>query len=452
MVSDMKTSEKIRQSIAGQARGTVFSSTDFLSAGTRAAVDQALFRLMKAGTIVRVARGLYAAAGQHVDAQTVASALANKTGERVGLAPAEGRSDVLVVPTSGLSRTVKAAGHTVEFRRMSQRKVQLAASPEGRVLLALWTRGRRNLTTLEIQRATGEWPEGAIDSYAARIPAWLRAAIEQANAPRKSTKIGLSGAYDWSNSNIRDDVPIGKVLETHKFEDVARLCFYCRVPRVERVFRRRAFEPMTSASVTRMLSNISKGRKLPIRAIDPLLDDLAAAGTSVESLITPEQKSKFIINTSENLDHYIQDYLIDGAKVTFHSRNVDDRPKAQIEFLKSAPKVVVSEGSFDVLGIDGLLAMKSIVVYDRVRSRDLYDLMILTRDHGYTLDDIFAAIDAWRPIRNKNPEHFKCVVTGVIWVDKNDEGFSSIHLGVKMDEIYGHFKKLKNDYEIRAVQ
>ena len=94
----MRTSEMIRQAIAERPRGAVFSSADFLSAGTRAAVDQALFRLMKAGTSVRVARGLYAAAGQQVDAQTVASALAHKTGERVGLAPAEGPGNVPVVP------------------------------------------------------------------------------------------------------------------------------------------------------------------------------------------------------------------------------------------------------------------------------------------------------------------------------------------------------------------
>jgi len=31
-------------------------------------------------------------------------------------------------------------------------------------------------------------------------------------------------------------------------------------------------------------------------------------------------------------------------------------------------------------------------------------------------------------------------------------GFSSIHLNVKMDDIYKYFKKLVNDYEIRAVQ
>ncbi|MEK7344973.1 MAG: nucleotidyl transferase AbiEii/AbiGii toxin family protein [Pseudomonadota bacterium] len=194
------------------------------------------------------------------------------------------------------------------------------------------------------------------------------------------------------------------------------------------------------------------GQKLPIKAIDGLLDDLATGGAAIESLITSEQKLGFKINTSENLDHYIQDYLIDGAKVTFHSRNESDRPKAQLDYLRSAPKVTVSEGGFDVLGTDGLFVMKSIVVYDRVKSRDIYDLMVLTRDHGYTLGDIFAAIDAYQPIRNKDPEHFKSVVTGVIPLDKNDEGFSSIHLNVKTDDIYKHFKKLINDYEIRAIQ
>ena len=193
------------------------------------------------------------------------------------------------------------------------------------------------------------------------------------------------------------------------------------------------------------------GQKLPLKAIDGILDELAAGGSTIESLITSGQKVAFKINTSENLDDYIQDYLIDGAKVTFHSRNENDRPKPQIECLKSAPKVSVSKDGFDVLGVDGLVVMNSIVVYDRVKSRDIYDLMILTRDHGYTLDDVFAAIDAYQPIRNKDPEHFKCVVTSVIPLDTDDEGFASIHLRVKMDDIYKYFKKLINAYEVQAV-
>ena len=194
------------------------------------------------------------------------------------------------------------------------------------------------------------------------------------------------------------------------------------------------------------------GQKLPIRAIDEMLDELATGGATIESLISSEQKSRFKINTSENLDYYIQDYLIDGAKVTFHSRNENERPKQQIDFLKSAQRIAVSDAGFDVLDIDGLFVMKSILVYDRVKSRDIYDLMVLTRDQGYTLDDIFAAIDAYQPIRNKDPEHFKSVVTGLIPLDKNDEGFSSIHLNVKMNAIYKYFKNLINDYEIKVVQ
>ena len=72
----MRTSEAIRQAIAAKPGGAVFSAADLRLAGTRAAIDQALLRMMQAGVIVRVARGLYALAGQSVDAQTVARAVA----------------------------------------------------------------------------------------------------------------------------------------------------------------------------------------------------------------------------------------------------------------------------------------------------------------------------------------------------------------------------------------
>lgn len=142
---------------------------------------------------------------------------------------------------------------------MSQRKAQLALSPKGRVLLALWRRGVKELTTTEIKQATGDWPKDAIGKFAGLVPAWLFTSVQQVNAPRKSVKLGLSGAYDCSNPNIRDDVLIGKVLEVHKFEDVARLCFYYGVAKVKRVFKRCEFGQMTRDIVTRMLGNISKG-------------------------------------------------------------------------------------------------------------------------------------------------------------------------------------------------
>jgi hypothetical protein len=261
IISNMKTPNAIRKMIEAQPLGTVFASAAFLSTGPRAAVDQALYRMVKQGVLERVARGLYAAAGQSVQPQTAVLALANKTHEQLGLVWPSTVSDKFVVATSGQSRTLKMGKHVVQFRRMCQRKIRLASSPEGLVLLSLWGRGRENLTVLDIQQATKGWSEENIHAYAAQVPSWLYAGLKQAHAPRKSTKIGLSGAYDWSNPQIKDEVLIAKVLDKHKFEDVARLCFYFGVPKVKRVFKQHDFAPMASASVSRMLRNISKSLK-----------------------------------------------------------------------------------------------------------------------------------------------------------------------------------------------
>lgn len=261
----MSISIEIKQVIASKPPGSVFSYADFLALGSRAAVDQALTRLVRAGVLVRIARGLYGTVDAAVEAQALARVITRKTGEHVGLAAvsaasgADGSEGHVVVPTTGPSRTIKAAGQTLRLRHMSQRKVELARSPKGSVLLALWTRGLNNLTTLEIQRATAGWRKEEIDRFAPLIPAWLRKAVQQANVSRKSSALGLSGAYDWSNANMNDGIFISKVLEKPQFEDVARLCLHFGMAKVRRIFRRNTFEPMTKASLTRMLSNISKG-------------------------------------------------------------------------------------------------------------------------------------------------------------------------------------------------
>ena len=81
------------------------------------------------------------------------------------------------------------------------------------------------------------------------------------------------------------------------------------------------------------------GQALPKSKLDQLLSDLEEEGAVIESLISSEKKTAYKINTGFDLDDSIQDYLINGAKVTFQSRNEQDRPKQQIEYLKSAPKI-----------------------------------------------------------------------------------------------------------------
>ena len=255
----MSTSNKIRSTITDLPKGSVFSCTDFLSVGTRASIDQALYRMVHAREIIRFARGLYTVAGE-VNTNAVVLAIEKKTGERVGKALLNpSTSTAMTIPTSGLSRTVVTCGHQIQFRRMSQRKIQLSQTAKGLVLLDLWNRGMKDLTTIEIKRATGNWSQSEIDRYATLIPEWLRSSMKQSNEQRKSIQLGLSGPYDWSSTQIKDHVLITKVLEKHKFEDLVRVCFYYGVSRVKRVFRNSVFDSITKATVRRMLKNISKG-------------------------------------------------------------------------------------------------------------------------------------------------------------------------------------------------
>lgn len=83
--------DKVRNKIYGMGRGWAFSQTDFARLGSRSAIDLALHRLMRKGTIRRVLRGLYdypstsTLLGQTLgpDVNQVAQALARKFGWRI---------------------------------------------------------------------------------------------------------------------------------------------------------------------------------------------------------------------------------------------------------------------------------------------------------------------------------------------------------------------------------
>ncbi len=83
--------DKVRNKIYGMGRGWAFSQIDFARLGSRSAIDLALHRLMRKGTIRRVLRGLYdyprisSLLGQTLspDVNQVAQALARKFGWRI---------------------------------------------------------------------------------------------------------------------------------------------------------------------------------------------------------------------------------------------------------------------------------------------------------------------------------------------------------------------------------
>jgi hypothetical protein len=93
-----------------RGRGKVYTSKDLLNLGGRAAIDQALSRLTKVGTLQRLARGLYYYPRTNLrlgmvvspDAEEIADSLARQTGSRI--AP----SGALAANRLGLSTQVPA--------------------------------------------------------------------------------------------------------------------------------------------------------------------------------------------------------------------------------------------------------------------------------------------------------------------------------------------------------
>jgi hypothetical protein len=137
-----------------------------LDLGTRGAVDLALHRLTAAGTIRRLARGLYHYPESHPllgevapSVEAVAKALAATEQAKLQASGAYaanllGLSDQVpakvVFLTNGRARKVKLGQLTIELRPTTPRNVSAAGRTSGLVLAALRYLGRNHLTTERI--------------------------------------------------------------------------------------------------------------------------------------------------------------------------------------------------------------------------------------------------------------------------------------------------------------
>jgi hypothetical protein len=148
--------------IHGLGRGSVFVSADFLDLGSREAIDIALHRLARKGTIRRLARGVYDFPKQHPvlgllspSADVVAKALAGRDCTRLQpagayAANALGLSEQVpakaVFLTDGPSRTVKIGPTTIQLRRTTARNMAAAGRLSGLVIQALRELGQEHVT------------------------------------------------------------------------------------------------------------------------------------------------------------------------------------------------------------------------------------------------------------------------------------------------------------------
>jgi hypothetical protein len=148
--------------IQSRGRGYVFVPADYLDIGSREAVDVALHRLTRQGTIRRLARGVYEFPKEHPvlgplapSAEAVARALAGR--DRTRLQPAGayaanalGLSEQVpakvVFLTDGPTRTVKIGPTTIQLRRTTPKNMEAAGRLSGLLIQALRELGPEHVT------------------------------------------------------------------------------------------------------------------------------------------------------------------------------------------------------------------------------------------------------------------------------------------------------------------
>ncbi len=178
--------------IYGRGRGAVFTPKDFLDLGSRRAVDIALHRLTKQGTIRRIARGLYdyPKTSELIGVlapttEAIAKALAGP--EALRLQPTGGYAANLLglseqVParivylTDASSRIVRVGRQTIALKQTTPRNMKLHNRVSGLVVQALRYFGRQHVGPEQIailrRRLTAE-QRRELAADAKWAPSWV---------------------------------------------------------------------------------------------------------------------------------------------------------------------------------------------------------------------------------------------------------------------------------------
>lgn len=161
--------DRIVARVRAKGRGEVYVSKDFLDLGSRAAVDQALSRLVKEGAIRRIGRGLFdyprtnGKLGIQLtpDAYRIAQAVARKRGSRLqrsgafaanalGLsAQVPGRHVYLTDSSSG---TIRVGKQTFKMKHVAPKGIPAGDKVTGPVMQALQFLGKDGLTDDVLKR------------------------------------------------------------------------------------------------------------------------------------------------------------------------------------------------------------------------------------------------------------------------------------------------------------
>jgi hypothetical protein len=164
VISDMRDlTLKVLNRAKAVGPGSALTPRAFDDLGNRAAVDQALSRLAKAGKIRRISRGVYDVPENHPtlgplspDPDAVARAIADQSGYRLQPTPARAANTLglssqvpaqIVYLIDGSSRKIKVGNQIIHFRHAGPRALLGAGTPAGVALQAIRALGPDHLSS-----------------------------------------------------------------------------------------------------------------------------------------------------------------------------------------------------------------------------------------------------------------------------------------------------------------
>lgn len=186
------TTEAVRAHASALPPGEPFTSSDLLPLGTRASVDQALSRLVRAGVIERLARGVFvrSCTNPYVgkvppEPERVAKAVARSSDSVIEVHGAQAALEfglTTQVPmrpvylTSGRSRVLHVGGLDIHMRHAADSRLLLAGRPAGRAFAALMYLGKNDVAGDTIETIRRRLPPAEFEALAASVssmPSWL---------------------------------------------------------------------------------------------------------------------------------------------------------------------------------------------------------------------------------------------------------------------------------------
>jgi hypothetical protein len=183
--------KQVKQYVSRLPKGKPVSTSVLMKFGTRAAVDQALSRLVKEGFITRVGRGLYVRPKVSPYVGEVPPRIMEVIKAKAGTATVQvngaeaarklGLSTQVptkaVFLTNGPNRHFKVGELEITLKRVEQRKLLLAGRQAGLALSAFWYLGKKELNSEIVEKVKGILPPeefNALRNELPSMPIWMQ--------------------------------------------------------------------------------------------------------------------------------------------------------------------------------------------------------------------------------------------------------------------------------------